>query len=243
MGKTKVWAHRGASGYVPENTMEAFELAVRQNADGIELDVQISEDGRLVVMHDETIDRVTNGKGAVREYTVEQLKELQVQTPDTKQGIYRIPLLEEVLDLMKKTDMRVNIELKNSIYLYQQMEEKVLELVKEMQMEDQVIYSSFNHYSLQKIRALAPDALTGLLFGDGLVHPAAYAKGLGVTALHPAVYHLQYPDFVKECRDAGLCMHVWTVNLPEHMEMVKEAGAEAVITNYPDRALKICRES
>ena len=73
-------------------------------------------------MHDETIDRVTNGKGAVREYTVEQLKELQVQTPDTKQGIYRIPLLEEVLDLMKKTDMRVNIELKNSIYLYQQME-------------------------------------------------------------------------------------------------------------------------
>ena len=223
--------------------MEAFELAVRQNADGIELDVQISEDGRLVVMHDETIDRVTNGKGAVREYTVEQLKELQVQTPDTKQGIYRFPLLEEVLDLMKKTDMRVNIELKNSIYLYQQMEEKVLELVKEMHMEDQVIYSSFNHYSLQKIRALAPDALTGLLFGDGLVHPAAYAKGLGVTALHPAVYHLQYPDFVKECRDAGLCMHVWTVNLPEHMEMVKEAGAEAVITNYPDRALKICRES
>lgn len=110
-------------------------------------------------------------------------------------------------------------------------------------MEDQVIYSSFNHYSLQKIRALAPDALTGLLFGDGLVHPAAYAKGLGVTALHPAVYHLQYPDFVKECRDAGLCMHVWTANLPEHMEMVKEAGAEAVITNYPDRALKICRES
>ena len=138
MGKTKVWAHRGASGYVPENTMEAFELAVRQNADGIELDVQISEDGRLVVMHDETIDRVTNGKGAVREYTVEQLKELQVQTPDTKQGIYRIPLLEEVLDLMKKTDMRVNIELKNSIYLYQQMEEKVLELVKEMHMEDQL---------------------------------------------------------------------------------------------------------
>lgn len=239
--RMKVWAHRGASGYVPENTMEAFELAIRQQADGIELDVQMSSDGELVIMHDETVNRVTGGKGWVREFTLKRLKELKVQTPDTREGIYRVPALAEVLDMMKQTDMLVNIELKNSVWLYPGMEEKILGLVKEMDMEEQILYSSFNHYSLLRIKELAPDAPTGLLFEDGLVDAAHYGKRLGVTALHPAVYHLQYPDFAKKCREAGLKMHVWTANRPEQIELVKASGADAVITNYPDAALKICR--
>lgn len=235
----KVWAHRGASGYMPENTMEAFELAVRQKADGIELDVQISADGELVIMHDETVSRVTDGKGLVKEFTLKQLKELKVHTPGTPEGIYRIPRLEEVLDLMKKTDMLVNIELKNSIWLYPGMEEKVLRLVEETGLEDRVLYSSFNHYSLIKLKMLDSSVETGLLFNDGLVDVATYGKSLGVSALHPAVYHLLYPDFVRNCKKAGLKMHVWTANAPEHIEMVKQAEAEAVITNYPDRARRI----
>lgn len=241
MERMKVLAHRGASGYVPENTMEAFELAIRQQADGIELDVQMSSDGELVIMHDETVGRVTGTKGQVRDFTLESLKELKVQTPGTRKGTYRIPTLAEVLDLMKKTDMLVNIELKNSIWLYSGMEEKILKLVKEMGMEEQILYSSFNHYSLLRIKELAPYAPTGLLFEDGLVDAALYAKKIGVTALHPAVYHLQYPDFAEKCREAGLKMHVWTANLPEQIEMVKASGADAVITNYPDVALKICQ--
>lgn len=239
MERMKVWAHRGASGYMPENTMEAFELAVRQGADGIELDVQTANDGELVVMHDESVNRVTDGKGLVKDFSLQQLKELRVQTPDTQSGIYRIPTLPEVLDLMQKNDMTVNIELKNSIFLYPGMEEKVLALVKKMGMEERVLYSSFNHYSLMKIKELAPHAPTGLLFTDGLVDVVRYAGRLGVTAIHPAVYHLQYPGFVKESRDAGFPLHVWTANRAEHLQMVKDAGAEAVITNYPDRALKI----
>ena len=109
---TKVWAHRGASGYRPENTMEAFELAIKQGADGIELDVHTSADGELIVMHDETVDRVTDKTGLIKDMTLAQVKELKVSTDVEPNGIYRVPTLVEVLDLMRTTDMMVNIELK-----------------------------------------------------------------------------------------------------------------------------------
>jgi glycerophosphoryl diester phosphodiesterase len=100
---TKVWAHRGASGYRPENTMEAFELAIKQGADGIELDVHTSADGELIVMHDETVDRVTDKTGLIKDMTLAQLKELKVSTDVEPNGIYRVPTLVEVLDLMRTT--------------------------------------------------------------------------------------------------------------------------------------------
>ena len=237
--ETKVWAHRGASGYRPENTMEAFELAIRQGADGIELDVHTSADGQLIVIHDETVDRVTDGTGFAGEKTLKELKELKVSTSAEPEGIYRIPTLQEVLDLMRTTDMMVNIELKNSICFYPGMEEKVLKAVKEMKMEEQLIYSSFNHYSLLKMKQLDSQVQTGILFSDGWVNPAMYAKNLGINAVHPAVYHLKYPQFREEVKRAGLKMHVWTADKPEHIQLVKEAGAEAVITDYPDRAIAL----
>ena len=236
MKQMKVWAHRGASGYMPENTMEAFELAIEQKADGIELDVQLSRDGEIMVLHDESVDRVTNSSGLLKDLTFSQLKELSINPGKAPEKLYRIPTLAEVLDLMRHTDMKINIELKNSIFLYEGMEEKVITLVKDLGMEEQVIYSSFNHYSLRKIREMEPEAETGLLMCDGWIDVASYGKKVGVNALHPAVYHLQYPDFVKNCREQGLKLHVWTVNQPEHFAMVKEADADAVITNYPDRA-------
>lgn len=236
MKQMKVWAHRGASGYLPENTMEAFELAIEQKADGIELDVQLSRDGEIMVLHDESVDRVTNSSGLLKDFTFSQLKEISVNPGKAPEKMYRIPTLAEVLDLMRHTDMKVNIELKNSIFLYEGMEEKVITLVKNLGMEEQVIYSSFNHYSLRKIHEMEPEAETGLLMCDGWIDVATYAKKIGVNALHPAVYHLQYPDFVKNCREQGLKLHVWTANQPEHFAMVKSAGADAVITNYPDKA-------
>ena len=198
---TKVWAHRGASGYRPENTLEAFELAIRQGADGIEMDVHTSADGELIVMHDENVDRVTDGTGLIKDMTLAQLKELKVSTPAEPSGIYHIPTLAEVLELMRTTDMMVNIELKNSICFYPGMEGKILKLVKEMNMEDQLIYSSFNHYSLLQLKQLNDHVQTGILFSDGWVNPAMYAKNLGINAVHPAVYHLKYPQFIEEVKE------------------------------------------
>ena len=132
---TKVWAHRGASGYAPENTLEAFKKAEKMKADGVELDVQLTKDGELVVIHDETVDRVSGEKGFVKDYTLKELKRLNVSkhmpSYDKKT---RIPTLDEVFDLLKNTEMTINIELKNGIVQYKNLEKKVLALVEEYDM-------------------------------------------------------------------------------------------------------------
>ena len=145
---TKVFAHRGASGYAPENTLEAFALAGEQGAQGIELDVQLTKDGEVVVIHDETIDRVSTGKGAVRDYTLEELRRFSFHNHKKEYEGVQIPTLREVLEQVKPGGMEVNIELKTGIYWYPGLEEKTVELVKAAGMENRVIYSSFNHYSV-----------------------------------------------------------------------------------------------
>lgn len=244
MSRTKIFAHRGASGYAPENTMEAFELAVKQKADGIELDVQLSKDGVPVVIHDETIDRVTGGHGFVKDFTLEELKAFSVLSEkfaDYKNA--KIPTLEEVLAYAKKTGLCVNIELKTGIYWYPEIEEKTLELVKKTGMEDRVIYSSFNHYSIQRMKKIVPQAETAYLYSDVILQVDKYAKETGVDGLHPAVYHVKMADFLKEYLQSGLKVRVWTVNREEDMEELIRAGVTAVITNYPDIAGKVKEES
>ena len=240
MSKTKIFAHRGASGYAPENTLEAFALAITQGADGIELDVQLTKDGIPVVIHDETIDRVTEKTGWVKDYTLNELKELTVlgnKFPEYSSS--KIPTLEEVLDAVKASGILVNIELKTGIYWYPKIEQKVADLVKASGMKDKVIYSSFNHYSIQQIKKIVPDAETAYLYSDVILNVEDYAENTGVDGLHPAVYHMKMADFLKEYLDSGLNVRVWTVNEKEDMEWLIRAGVTAIITNYPDKAVQI----
>lgn len=237
-----IWAHRGASGYAPENTLEAFELAVQQQADGVELDVQMSRDGELVVIHDETIDRVCDGTGDVRGYTLSELKGFHANRAFPQYKNAKIPTLREVYELLKDTGLTVNVELKTSMIFYPGIEEKVLEETAAMGMEERVWYSSFNHYTLRRIKALNPRAKTGMLYGDGIYRAAEYGKSLGVDALHPALYHLQYPDLAEDCRKKNLKVHVWTVNEPSHIRGALQWGVDAVITNYPDIAREVANK-
>lgn len=236
---TKIFAHRGASAYAPENTVEAFALAMEQGADGIELDVQMTKDDQVVVIHDETIDRVSDGTGAVRDYTLEELKKFHFSNHMENYENVVIPTLKEVLDLIKSSNMMLNIELKTGIYWYPNLEEKTMELVKEAGMEDRVIYSSFNHYSIKKILELNPHAECAFLYSDVILNVDKYAKNAGVCGLHPAVYHLKMAEFLKEYQESGLKVRVWTVNKKEDMEKFIKADLEAVITNYPDKALEM----
>ena len=143
---TKNFAHRGFSGKYPENTLLAFEKAVEAQTDGIELDVQLTKDGEIVIIHDETIDRTTNGKGLVVDYTYEELEKFDASYIYTGQfGFNKIPTLREYFNLIKDTNIITNIELKTGINEYQGIEEKVYNLIKEFQLEDRVIISSFNH--------------------------------------------------------------------------------------------------
>ena len=235
---TEIFAHRGASGYAPENTLEAFRLAMEQGADGIELDVHLTKDGEVVVIHDETIDRTGNGQGNVKDYTLEELKKFSFHNYMEKYQGVQIPTLKEVLDLVKNSQMQVNIELKTGIYWYEGIEEKTMEIVKSRKMEDRVIYSSFNHYSIQKILEQDIHAETAYLFSDVTLNMERYAKNTGVKGLHPAVYHLKMADFLETYLKSGLKVRVWTVNNKEDMKMFMDAGVDAVITNYP----KVCVE-
>ena len=241
--KTKVWAHRGASGYAPENTLDAFQKAVEMGADGIELDVQMTKDGKLVVIHDETIERVSNGTGWVKDYTYEELKKFNFNKTHPEYAKEEIPTLEQVYRLMKPTNLTINVEIKTGIVFYPEIEERVLELTERLDMSDRVIYSSFNHYTIRKIKELKPEAKTGMLYEDGIIDAVDYACDVvKADALHPSGYNVLYPDFLKKCRERGRLLHVWTINEEKHMRLLCEAGADAIITNYPDIAKKITGE-
>lgn len=233
----KVWAHRGASGHAPENTLPAFELAHKLGADGIELDVQLTRDGVPVVIHDEWIDRVSDGTGCVRDYTLEELKNFNMNQTFPAYGKVSIPTLEEVYDLVRKTDMVVNLELKNSTIFYDGLEEKVLRLAEEKGLADRIIYSSFNHYSMRKICGLLPTARVAFLYSNGILDIADYAKRYRAYAVHPSVKNTEYPDMVRECRKSGIKVHVWTVNEEQDFERMRRLGADAVITNYVERGI------
>ena len=146
--------------------------------------------------------------------------------------------LEEVFELVKPTNLVINIEIKTGVVFYP-IEEKLLALTKEFGMEDRVFYSSFNHYTVKKIHELDPSTVVGFLYGDGPIDMPAYGEKHGVNALHPALYNLQYPGFVEECKKKGLKLHVWTVNEEKYVKMCMDAQVDSVITNYPDMALRV----
>ena len=237
--KPLVWAHRGASGYAPENTLAAFQKAVDLDADGVELDIQLTKDDQIVVIHDETIDRTSDGKGWVKDYTLEELRAFNYNRTKPEYKHADIPTMREVFELLKPTGLFINIEIKTGVVFYEKIEEKILALTKEMGMEDRVCYSSFNHYTVTSIHELKTDAAVGFLYADGPIDMPSYGVKHGVNALHPALYNLQYDGFVKECKEKGLKLNVWTVNERPYMEMCCQYGVDAIITNYPDIAKEV----
>ena len=234
----KIWAHRGCSQCYPENTLTAFEKAMNiQGLEGIELDIQLTKDGQIVVIHDEKVDRTTDSTGYIRDYSLSEIKKLLIRTEDGLKE--HIPTMEEVFDLLEPTGLTINIEMKTGIVMYPQLEEKIVELTNRKGWNDRVIYSSFNHYSVKKIKELNPEAKTGLLYADGPIDMPGYCKTVGADALHPALYNLQFPGFVQECHDKGIDINVWTVNEEAYMKMAEQWGVHAIITNYPDKARKL----
>lgn len=239
---TQIWAHRGASGHAPENTLEAFALAIQMGADGIELDVQFTKDRELVVLHDERIDRTSDGTGFVVDYTLTELKEMNFNNQHPEYPNVKIPTLREVLELIKPTELVVNIELKTGINFYDGIEQATVSLVEEMGMQDRVIYSSFNHQSVMRVKKISPTAKTGFLYSNGIYNVVDYAKQHGVDALHPSVVNMQYEGLVEESKEKQIKLHVWTVNHEDEMRTLIDAGVDAIITNYPDTARRILQE-
>ncbi len=212
MGQTAIWAHRGASGTEIENTLDAFELALEQQADGLELDVHLSADNRLIVTHDENTSRVTGEDAWIKDLSADKIRQMNFGAFQSVSTHTPAPFLEEVLELIRNRDVTLNIELKNSIVPYPGMEERVLAAVKSFGLQERVIYSSFNHDSMEKIRGVDALAKTGLLFTKPGWRPWKKALRLKAQALHPYYKNLMNPCFMDRCRAAGLAVNVWTVN-------------------------------
>lgn len=236
---TKVWAHRGASAYAPENTMAAFKKAIAMGADGIELDVHMSADGKLMVIHDETVDRTTNGSGRVVDLRCAELKALCASNGMEGFENARIPMLKEIYGLLRDSDLWINVEIKCDKVIYPDIWLRLLELEREMGMEGRILYSSFNHYVLAELKKLAPTAMIGLLYNIPLYDPWVYAKYMGAYSIHPHSLLLQCPGLVSGCHENGVAVCPWTVDDEETLANCKAFGVDAVITGKPDLARTI----
>lgn len=235
----KVWAHRGASAYAPENTLEAFELAIKMGADGVELDVHLSRDGEIVVAHDERVDRVSNGSGLIKEMTLSEIKELDFGVRFEAYRGAKAPTLREVYELLLPTRLTVNVELKTTDFDYPGIEQKCVDLAREMGMTQRVLYSSFNFESLDRVKAIDPSLEVGLLYGKPLEDVVQAVKAHRAQAVHPRYSLLYEAGMMDTLKAQGIWAHPWTVDQAADVKRLMDAGVEAVITNRPDMALEV----
>lgn len=237
----KIFAHRGFSGKYPENTMLAFEKACEAGADGIELDVQLTKDGEIVIIHDESVLRTTGVEGSVSDFTLEEIKKLDASYRYRGQmGFNPIPTLREYFELVKDKDIVTNIELKTGILEYPGIEQKVWDMIREYHLQEKVIISSFNHFSIMRMKELAPLLVYGLLNETWLIDAGRYVHSLGIPCYHP-IYNNLTDEVVKELKQYGLQINTFTVNTREAMLDMEKKGIDTIITNYPDLAVEVLR--
>ncbi|WP_243646919.1 glycerophosphodiester phosphodiesterase [Scopulibacillus darangshiensis] len=234
---TTIFAHRGYSAKYPENTMVSFKAALKSGAQGIECDVQLSKDGIPVVIHDETLNRTTNGIGFVKDYTAKQLASLNA---GRRFHHAAIPTLKEVLAWISPTNLLLNIELKNKKFPYNEMEEKVITMIHDFQMENRTIYSSFNHDSLIKIAKIDANAETAPLYKKPIPSPWRYAKALRASAIHPN-YRSVNKELIDKVHDHHFKVRAYTVNNASIMKKLISWGIDGIITDDPYRG-RFCLE-
>lgn len=228
------FAHRGNSFDYPENTLIAFKEAIKCKATGIELDVHKSKDNKLVIIHDEDIERTYNGKGLVKDYTLSELKRFKNRKKlfkDLEES--RIIELKDVLDILKNENMLLNIELKTDIVQYENIEDDVVNLLKKYNMENKVIISSFNHASIMKCKLIDKNIRIGVLYSNKTKEDVvSYAKCLGAYSIH-LPDELVSKDLVKKAHDNELKVNVYTVNNPTRMRELIKWQVDGIFTDMP----------
>ena len=241
----RVFGHRGFSGKYPENTMLAFHKAVEAGCDGIELDVQLTKELVPVIMHDEKVDRTTDGSGYVYDLTFDEIRRLDCSYPDKfggKFGQLEVTSLREYLEWMaEEENLITNIELKNSVYYYGGMERMVMDMICEYGLEDRIILSSFNNASIVLCRQNDDTIAGGFLVERCVENAGVYARTCDVQYYHPNMDYLK-EEHVRSCSQNGVGVNVWTVNEKEDMRRMKKWGVSSIITNYPDRGREVADE-
>jgi glycerophosphoryl diester phosphodiesterase len=234
-------AHRGDLAHAPENTLPAFEQALQKGADGIELDAKLTADGHVIVIHDPTVDRTTDGKGRVDSFTLEAIRKLDAgKRFDEKFAGAKVPLLEEVFELVGK-DKMINIELTNYYSTpHDGLVLKTCELIKRHHNQSQILFSSFFPSNLKIAAQVLPEIPRGLLAMRGA--SGLWARSFGFMfgdyqALHPFISNTSREQ-MRRAHRLNRRVHVWTVNKPEEIVQLKEWGVDGIITDDPQMALR-----
>lgn len=230
----KIYAHRGASAHAPENTMAAFHLALEQHADGFELDVMLSQDGELVVIHDDTVDRTTNGTGRVKDMTLKELRALDAGDGE------KIPTLAEVFEIFGDRFL-INIELKNYSSIFDSLPIKVAKLIKDFNLSQSLLVSSFNPFNLPRFAKRLPEIKLGLITMPNKAQHWLW-RMFRYDALHP-----QYTDvdqtLVAALHARNRQVNVWTVDDPNEIRRLAALNVDGIITNDPRLAREVLESS
>jgi len=236
-----IFAHRGSSADAPENTLCAFELAIEQGADALELDVKLSSDGAVVVIHDTTVNRTTGGQGRVKDLSLTQLRSLDAGSfKEARFQGEKIPMLEEVFEAVGRRTF-INVEFTNYNSLNDRLVETVCMLVKRFDLQDRVLFSSFFALNLMKARGLLPEVPRALLALPGFL--GAWSRSFGFTfgaydAMHPNFRDVT-PQRVQCTHRLNRRIHVWTVNPEDDMRRLYGWGVDGIFTDEPRRAVEI----
>jgi len=212
--------HRGARGSVAENTIQSFEEAIKEGANAIELDVRETKDKKLVIFHNEKVDKLTDAKGYVKDFTLKELKQLKVN------GIGEIPTLEEALDFLKDKNVKILIEIKEP-----GTEERVVKEVKKRKIEDKVVIISFHEEALRKVKEIS-SIETGLIYAKHK-NPIQTATQLKASYVLP-LYHFTHSADIEKAHKAGLKVIVWTINTKEEALEFKRKGVDGIATDFPE---------
>jgi glycerophosphoryl diester phosphodiesterase len=242
-------AHRGASGYAPENTSLAFSLALQMKAESIELDVQMSRDGVLVVFHDSVVDRTTDRRGKIGDFSASELAQMDAGSwfnlafPDKAHPAYArlgVPTLQETLDLVKDTSAGLYIELKDPELQRSDFESRTLDLIRLNHFEERVIICSFSRNSLQKVRSLDPAIRIAVLASDRRAQPISFACAISATMLSLR-RDIITRSLATQAHEKNLSIAAWSVNDEDKMRGLIDIGVDAIITNYPDRLYRLLK--
>jgi len=242
-GRTWVIAHRGFSGRAPENTLAAISEAIAIGADMAEIDVTLTADERVVVIHDETLDRTTNGVGKVADHNFDAIRGLDAGLWFASQFAgEKVPTLGEVLDTTKGRIL-LNVEIKTEA-VDRGISDKVAVAIRDRGMADQVVVSSFSPTALEQMHRVAPEIRTAVLYNPELQRgedPVEIVHGLGASAFNIRGSRLK-AKMLRSCREHGIPVGVYTVDKPKKMKRWVKKGIDAIFTNHPDRLIEILNE-
>lgn len=228
---SKICAHRGMLKQKTENTISSFKEAMKYDIDSIELDVHLTKDNKLVVFHDFTLERMCDVNEYIGELTYDEIKKIKINNEDN------IPLFEEVLDLFTDTDINLNVELKSSSYLYNDIEQKTVNMIKDYNMEDYTIFSSFDHRALKNIKEIDETLKVGALYEGFFENIINYAKENSFDAIHPQFLCID-ENIMDKARECNIEVNCYTINTLREYNYIKNLNVDAIITNIADEILK-----